>query len=182
MIYDVQKRTAPAPEPSVQAGGWADGGRTGYRSSESRYQERRASEEGEGVLHPWKTTQASSTEINIAEGKVFTQAGFSGTTAAAVEEVAVSASGYAICSITRNTSSRTITGAVISYVTGTPAASDYTTQIVRLAQVIFTDGAIEDIIQLQFNELHILEDQVVVNGEFQLADVVIGSNIYDLPP
>jgi hypothetical protein len=138
---------------------------------------------GEDVLFQWKTTKATATTIDIAEGKVYTQSGFTGTTAAAVFGLAVSASGFAICTITRNASTRAITSAVSSYVTGTPAASTYTTQIVPLAQVIFTSGAIEKIIQLKFEELHIFEDLVIENGEFRLADLLMaGRNIYEPPP
>jgi len=135
------------------------------------------------VLFQWKTTKATATTIDIAEGKVYTQAGFTGTTAAAAFGRAVSASGFAICTITRNASTRAITSAVSSYVTGTPAESTYTTQIVPLAQVIFTSGAIEKIIQLKFEELHIFEDLVIENGEFRLADLLMaGRNIYEPPP
>ena len=129
----------------------------------------------DAVKLQWKVTAASSVKIDIAEGKVYTQSGFTGTTAAEVLGTTVSASGFAICTITRNSASRAITGAVNSYATGTLAASTETTQIIPLAQIVFTSGTIEKIIQLQFEELRISENFAVENGQFVVADFRISS-------
>jgi len=135
-------------------------------------------------IHQWKATKATATSINVLGGVFRSQAGFDQANVADVAGLAVAASGYAILTVTRDTASRVVAAApIISYVSGEPAESDYSTQIIPLAKVTFAGGAITNILPLKFEELHVFEDLAVVNGEFRLADILIASrNIYELPP
>lgn len=149
---------------------------------------RRGSPDAAGASHQWAVSEAASDEINVEGGKVSTQGFFDNPKDVEEKEgLKVAESGHAILTVTRDSSSRELVTAVISYADGALPQSDYNSQIIPLAKVTveIVDGkpVIEDILQLKFEELHIFEDLAVVNGEFQLADLLIaGRNIYEPPP
>jgi len=133
--------------------------------------------------HQWQATTATATTLNVIGGVFRSQGDFNQTDVLGVVLV-VGASGYVILTVIRDEGSREVVGVpVISYVEGDPPASDYYNQIIPLAKVTFEEGAITNILQLKFEELHVFEDLAVVNGEFRLVDLLMaGSNIYELPP
>jgi hypothetical protein len=95
----------------------------------------------------------------------------------------VGASGYVILTVIRDIDSREVVAVpTISYVEGDIPQSDYYNQIIPLAKVTFEEGAITNILQLKFEELHVFEDLAVVNGELRFVDLLMaGRNIYQPP-
>jgi hypothetical protein len=139
---------------------------------------------GETLQRQWKATRASATAIDCTGGTLTSQAGFAVITVDDVTALSATASGHVILTINRNSSTRAVEGTTaITYASGALPASTYSAQIIPLAKVTVADDEITEILPLKFEELHIFEDLCVVNGEFQLADLLIASrNIYDPPP
>lgn len=138
---------------------------------------------GSDILHQWKTTRATDTTVDVRGGTLTSQSGFAQADVAPVEDLGVTSSGYVILTVTREESSRDVTAAAISYNVGELPESTYYEQYIPLAKITFADDAIVEIEQRRFEEINILEDLAVVNGEFMLADLLIASrNIYELPP
>jgi len=137
---------------------------------------------GEG--HQWKVTKADKTKLNVKGGNVSTQGQYNPPyVVGEVKKLEAPSNGYVILKIDRDSKSREITLGKISYQTGEVGASDYSSQIIPLAQVIFEKESISKIIPLKFEEIHIFEELVVVNGQFRFADLMMaGRNIYELPP
>ena len=139
---------------------------------------------GGGMLHQWKPTIVSATTFDQTGGTLTSQAGFPPITVADATALSATESGHSILTINRNSSTRAVEGTVeITYAAGALPASTYSAQIVPLAKVTVATGRITEILPLKFEELHIFEDLAVVNGEFMLADLLIGGrNIYEPPP
>lgn len=132
---------------------------------------------GDEINFQWKTTKATDATVDVASGSVFTQAGFTENSGSALG-LAVPNSGFAVCRITRNTTSRAITSVDIIFET-TVSASISGYQYVPLAYITMVAGGITEITQIQFEELHIYEALVVSNGSFEMADLrMAGRNPY----
>lgn len=132
--------------------------------------------------HQWQATTATATVLNVIGGVFRSQGDFNQADVPDVQ-LDVGASGYVILTVIRDEDSREVVYVpIISYVEGDPPASDYYNQIIPLAKVTFEEGAITNILQLKFEELHVFEDLAVVNGEFRLVDLLMaGRNYYELP-
>jgi hypothetical protein len=140
---------------------------------------------GETLLRQWKASPgAEALTIDCKGGTLTSQAGFAPVTVADVTALSATASGHVILTVSRDSSTRAVTGTpAISYAAGTLSESDYTAQIIPLAKVTVEDEAITDILPLKFEELHIFESLAKVNGESKLVDLLMaGRNIYDPPP
>lgn len=88
-------------------------------------------------------------------------------------------SGVVALEITRDSSSRLPTAVMVKYFSGSLPSSDYLTQYRALAFV----GGFPDPIQLQFGEIRIDEELIVVNGYLTLQTYEISHrNNYDPPP
>jgi hypothetical protein len=134
--------------------------------------------------HQWKVTAATNQGVNVTGGVFRSQGDFDQADVPDVVELEVGASGYVILTVVRDIDSREVVEIPeISYVEGDLPESDYNNQIIPLAKVTFEDGVITNILQLKFEELHVFEDLVVVNGEFRFAELLMaGRKIYELPP
>jgi hypothetical protein len=132
--------------------------------------------------HQWQATNASATALSVTGGVFRSQGAFD---QADVPDVVlyVGDSGYVILTVIRDIDSREVVAVpTISYVEGDPSESNYYNQIIPLAKVTFEEGAITNILQLKFEELHVFEDLAVVNGELRFVDLLMaGRNIYQLP-
>lgn len=139
---------------------------------------------GDGQAHQWKVTAATNQGVNVTGGVFRSQGDFDQADVPDVVELEVGASGYVILTVIRDIDSREVVEIPeISYVEGDLPESDYNNQIIPLAKVTFEDGVITNILQLKFEELHVFEDLVVVNGEFRFAELLMaGRKIYELPP
>lgn len=132
--------------------------------------------------HQWQATAATATAVNVTGGVFRSQEAFDQADVLDVG-LEVGASGYVILTVIRDIESREVVAVpTISYVEGDVTQSDYYNQIIPLAKVTFEEGAITNILQLKFEELHVFEDLAVVNGEFRLVDLLMaGRNIYQPP-
>lgn len=87
--------------------------------------------------------------------------------------------GYVFLHTVRDPSSRIVTACDFIF-SSTYLDSDYNDQYRPLAYV--NSAAEESIRQLQFEEIRILEDLIVANGEFKYAGLDLAhANLYDLP-
>lgn len=133
--------------------------------------------------HQWQAIAATANTLNVKGGVFRSQGAFDQADIKDVEKLGVNSSGYVILTVIRDEDSREVTDApTISYEEGDLAESDYYNQFIPLAKVTFEEEAITTILQLKFEELHVFEDLVVVNGEFRLAELLMaGRNIYEPP-
>jgi hypothetical protein len=142
----------------------------------------------DGQAHQWKVTAATKKAVNVTGGVFRSQGDFDQADVPDVVELEAGASGYVILTVVRDIDSREVVEIPeISYVEDDLPESDYNNQIIPLAKVTVEgegeEAAITNILQLKFEELHVFEDLVVVNGEFRFAELLMaGRKIYELPP
>lgn len=130
---------------------------------------------GASVNHPWKVTMTDEGEFYISGGTVH---GNGGPFVVAPKTELIE-SGIIWVKITRDSSSREMTAAVIGSGVSVPT-SDYTDQYRPIAAV--DDAGSPPVLQLQFQELRVEELMIVANGEFELLSVdAAARNTYDPP-
>lgn len=171
----VTKTNAPAPEQAP---------RNGFNPREFLYAASIAS-----VNHPWKVyndgtfVKPGSPEIlgkyRIIGGTVYSQGGSIDVPDQELIGGAGEDAGYVYLEITRDESSREVTGVSIEQGDSVPA-DDYTTQYRPLAVVYGTSG--KKPLQLQFQEIRIWEYMLVENGEFELHTFDMNSRTSYAPP
>lgn len=140
------------------------------------------------IFHPWKIEYAGVEDVEVEgvpvsqgqwlvrKGAVYTQ----GTPVTILETTVSGDAGTIAVKITRDAVTREMTGAVVEFYETLPE-SDYNSQYVVLAEVD-KEGS-PQVEQHRFEDLRIFEDLVVVNGEFQLVDLLMaGRNFYEIPP
>lgn len=102
-------------------------------------------------------------------------------------DLTVVQNGYVVIKILRNASTRKMSAVpLISYVDGALPLSTQQIQVLPLAKITITPSIAQVIIEknvpLIFDDLHIFEELVVLNGEFKFADILTASrNTYSLP-
>jgi hypothetical protein len=127
------------------------------------------------TFHPWKVSYAGEDDWTVVGDTVYSQ----GDPIIVADTTVSGTTGYVVLKITRDSTSREITAAVVEFATEV-TASYYTDQYRVLAKV--GTESTPKVVQLQFEEIRILEDRVLVNGESKLVGLEVSHrNNYDLP-
>lgn len=125
------------------------------------------------IIHDWKTVKTGDTSVSVSGGTITEPFLY-------VDGVSLTASsnGFVLLKISRDSSSRAIISTEILF-NSDVTTSDYPDQYIPLAFIFTSEGKITDVVQLKFEELHIFESLVVVDGEFKFAELLTaGRNMY----
>lgn len=132
-----------------------------------------------GALGVSRSRSAEGASIDVNAGKVY-DSNSSPVAVEALTNQTVTDGQFVVVTISRD-AARAVTGAVTSVET-TVSPSDEISQVVRIAKISVSDGAVTEIEQLRYGDITVFETLALVNGQFKLVSLAaVGENSYDLP-
>jgi hypothetical protein len=134
------------------------------------------SDEEDLLNFPFRVTSSFNPDTEVWEYEVYTGIAGGITIPTTAPKLVVTDDDYIYVEITRDLSSRVVTGAILSSGNLIPD-SDYTYQFVNIAQV--NAG---DVVQHRFEDIRVSEFLIAEAGELKLLTVFDTTNSYDPPP